>query len=119
MKFIVEPKKLEWWFWTVTFIFIITALLGWLPGYYLVMIISAIQILFFWGRLKSLMAFDTQVRIVYFALTLLGLIETIRFPFYILLLLGTFMVVAFDRCGIALLLKKMPWNKHQIVGIQG
>lgn len=119
MKFIVEPKKLEWWFWTVTFIFIIAALLGWLPGYYLVMIISAIQILFFWGRLKSLMAFDTQVRIVYFALTLLGLIETIRFPLYILLLLGTFMVVAFNRCGIALVLKKMPWNKHQIVGIQG
>lgn len=118
MKFTIEPKKLEWWFWTVTFVFIITALLGWVPGYYLVMIISAIQILFFWNRLKSLMAFDTQVRIVYFALTLLGLIEAIRFPFYILLLLGTFMVVAFDRCGIALLLKKMPWNKHQLVGIQ-
>lgn len=118
MKFTIEPKKLEWWFWTVTFVFIITALLGWVPGYYLVMIISAIQILFFWSRLKSLMAFDTQVRIVYFALTLLGLIEAIRFPFYILLLLGTFMVVAFDRCGIALLLKKMPWNKHQLVGIQ-
>ena len=83
------------------------------------MIISAIQILFFWGRLKSLMAFDTQVRIVYFALTLLGLIEAIRFPFYILLLLGTFMVVAFDRCSIAFLLKKMPWNKRQIVETEG
>jgi hypothetical protein len=119
MKVIVEPKKIDWWFWTVIFIFIIAALLGWLPGYYLVIIISAIQILFFWGRFKSLMAFDTQVRIVYFAFTLLGLIETIRFPLYILLLLGTFMVVAFNRCGIALVLKKMPWNKHQVVQIQG
>ena len=119
MEIVVEPKKLEWWFWTVTSIFIITALLGWVAGYYFVMAISAIQILFFWGRLKSLMAFDTQVRIVYFALTLLGLIETIRFPLYILLLLGTFMVVAFNRCGISLLLKKMPWNKEQMVRIQG
>ena len=119
MKVVVEPNKIEWWFWTVTFIFIITALLGWLPGYYLVMIISAIQIPFFWYRFKSLMAFDTQVRILYFSLTLLGLLVTIRFPLYILLLLGTFMVVAFNRCGIALFLKKMPWNKHQIVGIQG
>ena len=83
------------------------------------MIISAIQILFFWARLKSPKAFDTQVRIVYFALTLLGLIETIRFPLYILLLLGTFMVVAFNRCGIALFLKKMPWNKEPMVRIQG
>ncbi len=119
MKVIVEPNKIDWWFWAVTFIFIIAALLGWLPGYYFVMIISAIQILFFWNRFRSLMAFDTQVRILYFAFTLLGLFETIRFPLFILLLVGTFMVVAFNRCGIALVLKKMPWNKLQALQIQG
>ncbi len=118
MKFIVEPKKIDWWFWAITFIFIITALSGWIPGYYFVMVISAIQIFVFYKRFKSLMAFDTQVRIVYFALTLLGLLETIRFSFYLLLLLGTFMVVAFNRCGIALVLKKMPWNKQQSVKIE-
>ena len=32
--------------------------------------------------------------------------------------IGTFMVVAFNRCGIALVLKKMPWNERQIVDIQ-
>ena len=119
MKVVVEPKNIEWWVWAVTFIFIIIALLGWLPGYYLVMIISAIQILFFAYRFKSLIAFDTQVRILYFAITLLGLLETIRFPLYILLLLGTFMVVAFNRCGIALVLKKMHWNKDSVVQIRG
>ena len=118
MKLVVEPKKIEWWFWAVTFIFIITALLGWFPGFYLVMIISAIQIPFFAYRFKSFMAFDTQVRILYFATTLLGLLETIRFPLYFLLLLGTFMVVAFNRCGIALFLKKMPWNKNNIAQIR-
>jgi hypothetical protein len=118
MEFIVEPKKIDWWFWAVTFIFILTALLGWIPGYYFVMIISAIQIPFFGKRFKSFMAFDTQVRIAYFAFTLLGLSETIRFPVYFLLLLGTFMVVAFNRCGIALVLKKMPWNKNQVVNIR-
>lgn len=118
MKLIIEPKKIEWWFWTVTLVFIITALSGWLPGYYLVMIISAIQIFFFGYRFKSLMAFDAQVRLLYFAFTLLGLIETIRFPLYIILLLGTFMVVAFNRCGIALVLKKMPWNKQNFIQIR-
>ena len=119
MKIVIEPKKIEWWFWAVTFIFIIAALLGWSPGYYLVMIISAIQIPFFAYRYKSLLAFDTQVRILYFAFTLLGLWEAIRFPLYILLLFGTFMVVAFNRCGIALFLKKMPWNKNNLVQIRG
>jgi len=119
MRVVVEPKKIDWWFWTVTLIFIIAALLGWRPGYYLVMAVSAVQILFFWNRFKSLVDFDTQVRIVYFAFTLLGLLESVRLPVYILLLLGTFMVVAFNRCGIALVLKKMPWNKHRVVQIQG
>ena len=118
MKVVVDAKKIDWWFWAVTFIFIITALLGWNPGYYFVMIISAIQIFFFWNRSKSLMDFDTQVRIAYFAFTLLGLSKTIRFLIYILLLLGTFMVVFFNRCGIAMVLKKMPWNKHQVVQIR-
>ena len=117
MKIIVEPKSIDWWFWTVTLILIITAVLGWPPGYYFVMIISAIQIIFFGNRFKSFMAFDTQVRIVYFVFTLLGLSETIRLPLYVLLLIGTFMVVVFNRCGIALVLKKMPWNKHQVVQI--
>jgi hypothetical protein len=119
MKLMMEPKKLDWWFWTITLAFIIAAMLGWPQGYDLVVLISAIQVLFFWIRFRSLFAFDTQVRIAYFAFTLLGLIKTIQFPFFILLFIGTFMVVAFNRCGIALVLKKMPWNKQPVVRIQG
>ncbi|MCK4816395.1 hypothetical protein KA005_11560 [bacterium] len=118
MKFKIEPGEIDWWYWTVTLAFITSALLGWEPGYYLVMIVSALQIIHFWIRHKSLFAFDTQVRIVYFVFTLLGLYEPIRFPFYSLLLPGTFMVVFFDRCGIALVLKHMAWNKKNIVQIQ-
>ena len=118
MKLKVEVNKIDWWFWAITLVFIISALLGWLPGYYLVMSISAVHVIYFYGRYRSLMAFDTQVRIAYFGLTLLGLIQPIRFPIYILLFLGTLMVVLFDRCGIALALKYMPWNKQPISTIQ-
>ena len=114
----MEPQKIDWWFWTITFVFIMTALFGWIPGYYLVILISAVQIVYFGVHLRNLFAFDTQVRIVYFLFTLLGLFESVRFPFYILLLIGTFMVVFLDRCGIALALKYMPWNKRQITNIQ-
>ena len=118
MKLKVEVNKIDWWFWAITLVLIISALLGWLPGYYLVMSISAVHVIYFYGRYRSLMAFDTQVRIAYFGLTLLGLIQLIRFPLYILLFLGTLMVVFFDRCGIALALKYMPWNKQPISTIQ-
>jgi len=118
MKFIIEPGKIDWWFWTITSVFILAALTGWVPGYYLVIATSALQVIYFTGRHKSLTAFDTQVRIVYLALTLLGLSQAIRFPFYILLLIGTLMVVFTGRCSIALALKYVPWNKQPLVKLQ-
>lgn len=117
MKVKMDPSKIDWWFWSITLFFITSTLFGWVPGYYVVMSISALQIIYFYSQHKSLSAFDTQVRIAYFGLTLLGLSQAIRFPFYILLFLGTLMVVLFDRCGIALALKYLPWNKQPIVKI--
>ena len=117
MKFKIEIKKIDWWFWTITLIFILSALIGWVQSYIIVMIISALQVIYFGVQLKSLTAFDTQVRIVYFAVTLFGLIEAIRFPLFILLFIGTVMVVFFNRCGIALGLKYMPWNRQGLVKI--
>ena len=118
MKFVIALNKIDWWLWAITLALILAALLGWNQGYYMVIIISAAQIFFFWNRFKRFLAFDTQIRIAYFVFTLIGLSKTIRFPFYIFLFIGTFMVVAFNRCGIALVLKKMPWNKQPIVNIQ-
>jgi hypothetical protein len=114
----MDTHKSDWWFWAVTSAFILAALLGWGPGYNLVMLISAFQIIYFTARHKSLVAFDTQVRIVYFAFTLIGLIDAIRFPFYVLLFPATMMAVIFDRCGIALALKHMPWNKQSLIKVQ-
>jgi hypothetical protein len=119
MKLQIELQKIDWWYWTITLIFIGAAIGGWVLSYYIVMILSGIQIVHFKTRLKSLVAFDTQVRIVYFVFTLIGFVESIKFPAYILLFIGTFMVVAFNRCGIAILLKRMPWNKKETVQIQG
>ena len=111
IKLKLQANKPEWWIWAITLVFIIAALAGWSDGYDIVMLISAIQVIYFTIREKSLFAFETQVRIVYFAFTLFGLWEAARFWFFLPLLLGTFMVTFFDKCSIAMLLKKMPWNK--------
>lgn len=118
MKFQIQLQRIDWWFWAVTLFLIVAAVWGWAPGYYLVILISGLQVLYFWYRGRSLSDFDTQVRIVYFAFTLLGLFGSIRLPFYLILLLGTVLVVFFDRCGIALVLKYMPWNRRGVVRIQ-
>ena len=109
----IDIRDISWWFWFVTLIFIVVALTGWLSGYYAVMVVSAIQIAYFVSRDHSLVTFPVQIRIVYFAFTLLGLSTTVRFPFYILLLIGTIMVTFLGRCSIALMLKHMPWNRER------
>lgn len=111
VKLTIQPKQPAWWFWAITLVCIVAALAGWDDGYDLVMLISAVQVFYFTIREKSLFAFDTQVRLVYFAYTLFGFWESARFYFFLPLLLGTFMVTFFDKCSIALVLKKMPWNK--------
>lgn len=111
MKFKIDVKSIEWWFWSVTLAFIIAALSGWAPGYLAVIVVSLVQSVYIAMRTGSAFSFPSQVRIVYFAYTLLGLWVAGRFISYALLALGTVMVVFFDRCGIALILKLMPWNK--------
>ena len=116
MELAIKTREIEWWFWAVTLAFIIFALIGWIPSYYIVMAISGIQILYFSQKEGGLMAFPTQVRIVYFAFTLFGLWAAVRLPLYIVLLIGTIMVTFTGRCFIALVLKAMPWNKNLAPG---
>jgi hypothetical protein len=114
MKLVMKPKNIRWWFWLITLIFIIAALLGWQPGYLIVILISAVQVVFFLFQEKKISAYPVQIRIVYFLFSLFGLWPMGRFVAYLILLLpGTIMVTFFGRCLIALALKYMPWNKNR------
>jgi len=84
---------------------------GWTPGYLAVIIVSFVQIPYIAVKSKSIVSFASQVRIAYFVLTLVGLWNAGRLYMFTALIVGTAMVVLFDRCSIALVLKKMPWNK--------
>jgi hypothetical protein len=95
--------------------FITAALAGWTTGYYVVMAISAVQVLFFLVKEKSLTAFPTQIRVVYFVMTLFGFWPGVRLFIYAFLLVGTIRVTFFGRCVIALMLKPMPWNRTRQV----
>ena len=115
MELKINAGDIRWWFWTVTLAFIIAAVAGWTQAYYVVMAISAVQVIFFLVQEKSLSSFPVQIRTVYFAFTLFGFWPEVRLIVYIILLLGTVMVTFFGRCSIALVLKHMPWNKEREV----
>lgn len=111
MKLLIEPKNPYWWLWVITLILILAAVVGWTPGYYAVIAVSAIQVIIFTIVERSFVAYPVQIRLVYFAITLLGLWPAVRLPFYILILLATLLVSFFGRCSISLMLKQMPWNR--------
>ncbi len=114
MKLKLELLNPFWWLWTITLVFIVSALAGWSLGYTIVITISAVQVVLFLAREKQIMAFPVQIRVVYFIWALTGLWVAGRFIFYVLLLLGTIMVVFFGRCSITLMLKRMPWNRARV-----
>ncbi len=110
MELKTSPGDIRWWFWVVTLVFIVAALAGWAIGYFIVVAISVVQVLFFLQQEKSLSSFPVQIRMAYLAFTLFAFLPAIRPFIYALLLLGTVMVTFFGRCAIALMLKQMPWN---------
>lgn len=109
MKLKIDLKSLYWWFWAITLVGMIAGLAGRIEGFYVVMGVSLIQTVYF-ALERGVTAFPTQVRAVYFAFTVLAFFDPTRI-FYWMLLVGTVMVTLFDRCVIARVLVRMPWNK--------
>ncbi|MDH5360261.1 MAG: hypothetical protein OEX03_06840 [Gammaproteobacteria bacterium] len=110
MRLQIEITRLDWWFWCLSLLAIISGLSGWqTDGFYLLIGISVLQSLYFAMR-AGLFSFPSQVRYVYTAVTILALYDNSLILYY-LLLLGTIMVTLFNRCIIARVLVLMPWNK--------
>jgi hypothetical protein len=111
----ITRRDIWWWYWVVTFFLILSAVVGWVPGYGLVILLSALQLGHSFTRNESFASFPVQIRLVYFGVTLFGLWQRPRLYVYALLLVGTFMVAFLGRCTIALVLKRMPWNQEREV----
>ena len=108
MKLKINIRDLGWWFSAIILTFIVIALAGWKQGYYIVMVLSGLQVAYFTWRERSLVTLPAQVRIIYFIVALLGLSMALRVPIYALLFIGTSMVVFFDKCSIEFILKSLP-----------
>lgn len=109
MKFKIDFKSLEWWYWFVTLVAMITGLSGIIEGFYIVILVSINQFIHFMIT-RGFTAFPTQVRFVYGLFTIVALFDPTTILYWALLV-GTVMVTLFDTCFIARVLIHMPWNK--------
>ena len=104
----IDIHSPEWWAWMITLIALAVGLAGSTSGFGAAIIVSLAQCLWF-AAARGAAAFATQVRYVYFALTVIAYVDPTRI-LYALLAIGTIMVVLFDRCMIARVLARAPWN---------
>lgn len=111
MKFKIDLKSIEWWYWCITLVAMIVGLSGVVEGFYAVILVSVVQFNHFWHS-RGLVAFSTQVRFVYGIFVIIALFDPTRISYWALLV-GTVIVTFFDRCLIARVLILMPWNKNE------
>lgn len=115
MKPVIHPDSLDWWFWPIILTFLVLGMFGWDRGFYIVVVVAAVQAIHYYSMEKSLKSFPTQVRFVYFIFTIIGLFDPTHIWFG-LMTLSTFMVTFFDKCLLARILIMMPWNKDVKTG---
>ena len=111
MKLIMKWRDPDWWFWPVTMVLILAGLTFWPLGLLAAVWVNALQVVYFAVWKRSVIAFPTQVRIVFFALVGLAYFDPTQILF-VFLAVGSAMVAFLDRCVIARVIIHLPWNQH-------
>lgn len=107
MKLKLEFHSIGWWYWVVSWLLIVSGLLGWEKGFVWVTVLSGWQILHYAVLEKSLGTLPVQVRIGFFLLALAGL----KFHFlYWLPAVGLLARTTVDYCFLARVMSLIPWN---------
>ncbi|MDH5490285.1 MAG: hypothetical protein OEX17_10215 [Rhodospirillaceae bacterium] len=110
MKFSIKYNQLDWWPWMLIGVGIGAGLVGLEVGYMAAGVISILNLIYYIIRDKSITSFPVQVRWVWLAFMGIAMWPPMAW-FYWPLFGGMVLVVFFDRCGIARVLVKMPWNR--------
>lgn len=104
-------KELSWWYWAVTAVLLIVALVGRFEAFYLVTALSVVQAVHFRLREGSSAAFSVQVRVAYTAILMVALWGPMNWLFWVPAV-GTIAQVMFGYCALARCLSLLPCNRR-------
>lgn len=107
-----QETNLITFYWALTSILIVGALVGIDYCYEAVVALNIFQVMHFIKREKSVTAFPVQVRVTYLALLIVS-----QTPYMIWILwwqlIGTVAMVYFKYCFLARIISLAPWNKTE------
>jgi hypothetical protein len=100
-------------YWQLTALLLTAHLAGWRWGLACVLALNAIQCLHFLLWHRSLRVLEVQVRLLYFALLVLGAGVPGLQPLLAFLLVGLTVRLSLEYCLAARLMVLMPWNRDE------
>jgi len=110
--FMIEYRDSSWWYWLVTVGLLTAGVSGWATGFHLAIGLTAIQLVHFTLRERSLTAFPIQVRAGYLLLLLVALPQPLQLIYWIPTI-GTWAQVLFGYCTMARIVSLLPWNRDE------
>lgn len=110
--FMIDYKKLSWWYWLVTACLLSAGVAGYQTGFYVAIGLTVFQLIHFAIREHSVTAFPIQVRFWYLILLLVALPEPLRIIYWVPTV-GTWAQLIFGYCTMARCVSLLPWNRNQ------
>lgn len=107
-----RTKTLDWWYWLVTDLMLVSALAGGPGGLAPVILLTCIQLGHYLLRERAPAAFPVQVRAGYLLLLLIGQWPPLAFIHWVQLA-GTTAMVTVGYCPLARMLSLLPWNRSR------
>lgn len=108
----IQHHELSWRYWAVTLAFLVLGLAGRFEGFYLAVLLSAIQTVHFRLREGRFSAFPVQVRSTYTVMAAVFLWPPLNVLFWVPAI-GTAAMVFFGYCPLARILSLMSWNRSE------
>jgi len=108
----LEYKDIGWWYWLATVVLLTLGLSGFSLAFILAIILTAVQLIHYLIREKSIRSFPVQVRYWYLLLLLIALPEPLQFIFWIPAI-GTWAQVLLGYCTMARFVSLLPWNSNE------
>jgi len=116
MRFI-RLSDYTWWSWLSIACCLLAGLLVDPIYFFLAILISTIQALFFLARERSVLSFSSQLRVAYWFLMVVLYIPPLRL-FYWVPAIGTLILFFSGYCLLARCLSLLPWNRTSPLTLQ-
>ena len=109
----ISHNTIRWSYWAIIFALLMAGLAGRFEAFYLAAAVSAVQLVHYALRERSLTAFSVQVRLVYTAILLIDILwAPLRLHLWWMAFF-TLMVVLFDWCLLSRIMVLMPWIRKE------